>query len=378
MVALAGCGSVSDPHSSWVEPMPASSAPSGTPVMPASHAMTMTPASAAASKWYSQWLKAMGALAHPDAGAATEDPGMAGAAAAQDPQAQSSNDSGTSDHTAGDDNTGNGAVTPPSKPKPPAANAGACVKAKQLWFDDFETGDYRRWTSQTYNNEWGDDCQSNALSTETAHSPTRSQRSEIVCQYPADSVQRGYGGIQMSGDDVVPAYTNTGVGLDAPNGVVTVMWMRLDSPTVFENGKWVNFWTVSGSCDYTDEVMTLGLEDNTGRLSAAHYASGGGGTRTFEPDAQPLPRGQWTRITVYVNYYDKVMHVWQDGKSLEHVTFNRALNTMCQFHWGLYASANNDNVVLFEDDKSMWKLGERWTDFDKEPYFGGDVQACTQ
>ena len=175
---------------------------------------------------------------------------------------------------------------------------------------------------------------------------------------------------------VVPAFTNQGVGIDAPNGVVTVMWMRLDSPTVFENGTWVNFWTSSASCDWSDEVITLGLEDESGRLAAAHFQAGGG-TRTFEPNAPALPRGQWTRITVYINYHDGVMHVWQDGQSLEHVTFNRALKTICQFHWGLYASGDNDNIVLFEDDKSLWKLGEPWTDFGKEPYFGHDVDACT-
>jgi hypothetical protein len=254
--------------------------------------------------------------------------------------------------------------------------ASGCFAAKRLWFDDFETGDLSRWTSQTYNNDWGDNCQSNGLSTESAHSPTRSMRSEIVCPYTGSGgVHRGYGGIQMSGDSVVPAFTNTGVGVDAPNGVVTVMWMRLDSPTVFQNGTWVSFWTASASCDWSDEVMTLGIEDNTGRLAAAHYQTGGG-SRSFDAGAAAVPRGQWTRVTVYINYYDGVMHVWQDGQSIEHVTFTRALKTICQFHWGLYASADNSNIVLFEDDKSLWKLGARWTDFTQEPFFGGSVATC--
>jgi hypothetical protein len=270
-----------------------------------------------------------------------------------------------------------GSVTPPVDNNPPAANNGQCFNAKQLWFDDFETGDYRRWTSMNYYDSWGNNCQNNGISTESAHSPTHSQRSEIVCAYAENGVTRGYGGLQFSGDNVVPAFTNTGVGIDAPNGVVTVMWMRLDSPTVFQNGTWVNFWTSSATCDWSDEVMTVGLEDSSNRLAAAHYQNGGG-TRTFSPNAPALPRGQWTRVTVYVNYYDGVLHVWQDGKSVEHVTFNRALKTICQFHWGLYASGDNNNVVLFEDDKSLWKLGEKWTDFDKEPYFGGNVQTCTK
>ncbi len=250
--------------------------------------------------------------------------------------------------------------------------SGTCFAATRLWFDDFETGDYRRWTSQTYNTNWGNDCQSNALSTQTAHSPSHSQRSQITCAYTAEgNVQRGYGGLQFSGDSVVPAYTNKGVGIDAPNGVVTTMWTRLDSPTVFQNGKWLSLWTASGSCDWSDEVLTLGIEDSSGRLAAAHYD----GSRTFASNAA-LPRGQWVRITVYVNYYSGVMHVWQDGVSQEHVTFHRDLHTICQWHWGLYASGNNDNIVLFEDDHSLWKLNQAWTDWNTEPYFDHGVSVC--
>jgi len=32
--------------------------------------------------------------------------------------------------------------------------------------------------------------------------------------------------------------------------------------------------------------------------------------------------------------------------------------------------------VLFEDDNSIWKLDEPWTDFDTEPYFGNTVAVC--
>jgi hypothetical protein len=258
-------------------------------------------------------------------------------------------------------------------PKPPP---GECFDATLMWHEDFETGNYDRYTSHTYNANWGNDCQDNATTTETFHSPGHSQRSEITCTYPQDTVHRGYGGLQFSGDTILPAYTNKGVGLDAPNGIVWTMWMRLDSPTVFQNGKWVNFWTVEGACDYTTEVLTLGLEDASDRLSAAHFQAEGGGTRTFSPNAPKLPRGQWVRVTVYVNYHTGVMHVWQDGVSLEHVTFHRAVKTICQMHQGLYASSNNDDIVLFEDDKSLWKLNAEWSDWDREPYFGEEIAAC--
>ena len=77
-----------------------------------------------------------------------------------------------------------------------------------------------------------------------------------------------------------------------------------------------------------------------------------------------------------MSYHDDVMHVWQDGQSISHVTFDRPLDTICQWHWGLYASGDNDDIVLFEDDNSLWKLEEPWTDFTREPWLDGGVAVC--
>ena len=294
-------------------------------------------------------------------GGAGRTQGGSGGVQGHDTSSDTSSDDTSSDDTggadAGSDDTG---------------DDGDCFDATRLWFEDFETGDYRRWTSKTYNADWGNDCQDNQLSTETAHSASHSQRSEITCAYTSEgNVQRGYGGLQFSGDAVVPAYTNKGVGLDAPHGVVTTMWMRLDSPTVFQDGKWVNFWTSAAECDWSGNVLTLGLEDSSDKLAAAHYD-----TRKYVQGAPSLPRGRWVRVTVYVNYYSGIMHVWQDGVSQQHVTFQRDVKTICQWHWGLYGSGDNDDVVLFEDDKSLWKLNQDWTDWTTEPYFGHDVGVC--
>jgi hypothetical protein len=255
-------------------------------------------------------------------------------------------------------------------------DGGPCVGATLLWSEDWETGDYSRWTSMTYGNDWGDACQSNAISTTESNSPTRSNRSEIVCEYVGTGgVHRGYGGLQFDGDAVVPAYTNTGQGIDAPGGLVNTFWARLESPTVFENGTWFSYWTVNGSCDWSEQVLTLGLEDPSDRLAAAHYQPGGG-TRTFEPGAPGIPRGQWSRITIYVNYHDEIMHVWQDGVSISHVTFVRDSTRICQWHWGAYASADNSDVVLYEDDNAIWKLDAPWTDFAVEPWLASTQPVC--
>ena len=258
------------------------------------------------------------------------------------------------------------------------AAGGSCVAAQLLWFEDFETGDYSRWTSNTYDGTWMDgvsDCEANGFTTTEAVSPTHSHRSEITCAFTES--HRGYGGLQFDGDDVVPAYTNAGTGIDAPYGVVNTFYSRLETPHVYGGGEvtWFSFWTVNHSCDWSEEVLTLGLEDPSHRLAAAHYQAGGG-TRTYTPDTPGFPFYEWVRITIYVNYYDGVMHVWQNGQDQSHVTFVRSANTICQWHWGAYASADNYDVVLYEDDNYIYKLEEPWTDFSREPYLGVDVPLC--
>ncbi len=255
--------------------------------------------------------------------------------------------------------------------------SGPCVDAKLLWFEDFETSDYARWSSQGYNDAWGNRCQNTARSSEERRSGAHSQRSEVVCPYPNEgNVHRGYGGLQFDGDRVLPAYTNRGAGLDAPHGVVNTFWVYLDTDTVFENGRWLSLWTVNSACDWSDEVLTLGLEDASSYLASAHYWSGAGGTREYTAQAAALPRRAWTRITVYVNYYTGELHVWQNGQPSSHTTFDRSARTLCQWHWGLYASGDNDAIVLYEDDNALWKLGEPWTDFEREPYLGEHVAVC--
>lgn len=255
-----------------------------------------------------------------------------------------------------------------------SGDGGACLRARRLFFEDFESGGYSRWTSMTYNADWGDTCQSNGLSTREAVSGSTSQRSEIVCA--GTESHRGYGGLQFDGDSVVPAYTNTGVGIDAPFGVVNTYWSRLETPYDFEGGRWFSFFTVQSDCSWASEpVLTLGLENTTWRLTPAHVISTGG-TVTFEADAPAFPRDQWVRTTIYVNYVEGELHVWQDGASVLHATFSRPTTDLCQWHWGAYASGDNDDVVLYEDDISIWKLEEAWTDWEREPWLDQGVRPC--
>lgn len=250
----------------------------------------------------------------------------------------------------------------------------ACVKAKLLWSEDFETGDYSRWTGKSYDKNWKNGyCHDNGFSTTQAKSPTHSHRSVITC---ADTEShRGYGGLQFSGDTVLPAYTNTGTGIAAPNGVVNTYWSWLEAPYKFENGKWFSFFTTNNDCGWGDQVITLGLEDASNKLTPAHIKTTGG-TVTFAPNAPGFPMGQWVRTTIYINYVKGEMVVWQDGTKILEATFSRKDTDICQWHWGAYASGNNDDVTLYEDDNSIHKLEQPWTDFSVEPWLGKTIPVC--
>ncbi|MDQ3034787.1 MAG: hypothetical protein M3Y87_20420 [Myxococcota bacterium] len=251
-----------------------------------------------------------------------------------------------------------------------------CVSAREMWRDDFETGDHSRWTSGSYQDSWGDSCQNTALSTVHPSGGRYCQRSEIVCASSSpEGVHRGYGGLQWSGDTVLPSYTNTGTGMDAPNGIVTTFHTWLEPGYSFGDGRWVSLFTINPTCGYTERVITLGLDQRDGILRSAHHWPEG--TMTIEPGAPPMPLGRWVRITVYVNFYSGDMHVWQDGRSIEHVAgIARATRTMCQWHWGLYASGDNTDIAMYEDDMVVWKLGERWTDWSREPWLGETQAVC--
>lgn len=254
------------------------------------------------------------------------------------------------------------------------APVGDCVGADLVFAEDFESGGPRAFTGMTYNDAWGDGCQSTATRSGLAHGGSFAQRSEIVCASRED-VHRGYGGIQLDGDRVAPAYTNTGVGLVAPSGVVSTHWVHLRAGAPFQDGRWLTVFSLEPSCDYTSRVLTVGLDRADGLLHAAHYWPEG--SERVEPGAVPMPREQWVRLTFYLDLDDGVLHVWQDGRSTLHVTgIVRAPTSYCQWHWGLYASGNNTDVVLHEDDFALHRLDAPWTDWSREPWLGGTVTRC--
>jgi len=243
-----------------------------------------------------------------------------------------------------------------------------------MWRDDFETGDYSSWTGRNYDANWGNSCQNNAITTVHPHSGRYAQRSEIVCSSSED-VHRGYGGLQWNGDTVRAEYTNTGVGMSAPNGIVTTFETWLEAGYAFGGGKWLSLFTINPTCGYTERVITLGLDNPDGILRAAHYWPEG--TQTISRGAPAFPMGRWVRVTVYLNLANGQMHVWQDGQSVLHIdNIVRSTESLCQWHWGLYASGDNTDVVMYEDEKVVWRLDQPLTDFTREPWLGETQAVC--
>ncbi len=239
-----------------------------------------------------------------------------------------------------------------------------CARAQSIWSEDFETRDFSRWTSRTYFRDWGPEsaaCRDTRFAREHRRSGRWSLRSTITCPSHTD-VHRGYGGIQLDHDTVLAEFTNEGHGLDAPHGALTTFWVWLDAPREFGDGRWVSLWTVNTDCGYQEEVVTLGVDSPSRRLTPAHVRE-----TTFAPDAPRLPLRRWVRVTVLVNAARGELDAWQDGRWVVRSRFARPTSDLCQWHWGLYASGDNDALTLYEDDIAVWRLDEDWSARSREP-----------
>lgn len=246
-----------------------------------------------------------------------------------------------------------------------------CLRARTVFAEDFESGGYGRWTNQSYG--LATRCATSALSAERAVSGTHSSRSEVRCA--ASDSHRPYGAIQLSGDQVMCRFTNSGVGLSAPHGILTTFWGWLDAPYDFGPGKWFSYFTLNPACDFSETVVTFSLFEPKRTIEAAHVWDTGGRVR-FAPDAPTYPLRQWVRTTIYFDIVKGELTVWMDGAKVLDAWFTRKVKTLCQLHWGLYASPANDQLTYFEDDIALYVLDEPLTDREHEPWLGHSVSMC--
>jgi hypothetical protein len=243
-----------------------------------------------------------------------------------------------------------------------------CVPATKLWCDNFELANYSRWTGGY--SSWSS-CATTGFALDQWVSSLRSQRSQVACT-AADS-HRGYGGLRFNGNQMLSSFTiSSPGGIDAPNGVVVTFWNWLATPHTFSPTQWMSVMTITDDCSNNwTNVLTLNIDDSSRRIKPVHVTS-----VQYEPGAPAFPLQQWVRTTAYVNYYTGAMHVWQNGRKIVSATFTRAVPKMCQWHFGLYASGNNSNIVLYEDDMSIVKLQQPLTNFTIEPWFTPALLTC--
>ena len=243
----------------------------------------------------------------------------------------------------------------------PCTPGSGCVQVSQVWCEDWELGNYSRWTG-SYNAPTS--CEQTGFNDDKYVTPDESHRSAVICTTPES--HRGYAGLRFQGNVVLPNFsTPSSGGIDAPNGVIVTFWSWLKVPYTFSPTKWMSLMTVTHDCSNTwADVITLNLDDATMKIKPVHVNS-----VTYVPNAPSMPQEQWVRTTVYINFYSDVMHVWQNGNKVCSATFNSVGNKMCQWHWGLYASGNNDNIILHEEDLRIVKLDEPLTNFTIEPWY---------
>jgi hypothetical protein len=242
---------------------------------------------------------------------------------------------------------------------------GGLPPGQLVWYEDFESGDYARWSSVDYDSGWSS-CTNNRFADNRFVSVGHSHKSRIKCASET-GLHRGYGLLRFDGDALVPSISIASPGgIESEHGVVVTFWTWLKAPAGFGDGRWVSLFTVTDDCSNAWEgVVTLGLQDETGRLAPAHVDSW-----DWVPGAPAFPLRQWVRTTIYLNYHDGAMHVWQDGEKVCHASFQRPGTSLCQWHFGLYGSGDNEDVVLYEDDLRITRLAAPLPDFQTEPLYG--------
>jgi hypothetical protein len=236
-----------------------------------------------------------------------------------------------------------------------------------LFGEDYELGDFSRWTFD--GNVGQDTCQTTEVNDARVWEGELSLSSTLTCA-PEDQDEH-YAALQFAGDMVLSQFDNSDEGIDAPNGVVVSfeLWTELG----FGGGaeEWVSFLLLSGTCDWSDTVLSVASTGSGDTLGISH-GDVNGGSELVNGGAPPLADGEWTRVTVYVNYYEQVLSVWQDGVFVTRANFVRPGNTLCHVWFGAAFGPAAVDSQVFEDNFRIWRLDAPLTDPDSEPCLATD------
>jgi hypothetical protein len=100
------------------------------------------------------------------------------------------------------------------------------------------------------------------------------------------------------------------------------MRRELEAPYAFQSGRWFSFWTVNNDCAWNDDVITLGLEDTTNRLTPAHIISTGGTVTRSTPE--PVATHGVLSFCRAAEHASKPQHQTLKSAALHHLTASLA------------------------------------------------------
>jgi hypothetical protein len=243
--------------------------------------------------------------------------------------------------------------------------AGVCVTSTRLFFDDYESGDLDAWTSY----DTSGSCQTSGIESDFSVSGDQAFQADITCDNGDD--HENYAALQFNGDAVRSSFSNSGAGIDAPHGIVIDFWARAQFDFEVDDGEWVSFLLLSGTCDWSDDVFSVGTGNATSYLAVSHATIDGGTISPFA-QAETFPKGTWTKITAYVNYHTSTFVVWQDGVPITEANFVRPGTTLCHVRIGAYISAATSDAQVVIDDPTIWKLSADLASFDSAPCMTSD------
>lgn len=265
------------------------------------------------------------------------------------------------DAAASDTNTPlDGGTNQPNSDTSPDAASPACISSTRLFIDDYESGDFDAWTSSDTTGS----CQTTSVDTAGSVSGSRAFHTNITCGSSSD--HENYGALQFSGDNLLSSHQNSGLGIDAPNGVLINFWARVHYEFDVGDGEWLALLVLSGTCDWSDTVFSLGMGNTSSSIAISHSDVGGGSETPFA-GAPDFPQDTWAKVTAYVNYHTSTFVVWQDGQPVTQAAFVRPGTTLCHIRIGAYVSADTDTADVHVDDVDVWKLGAPLSSFESAP-----------
>jgi hypothetical protein len=140
---------------------------------------------------------------------------------------------------------------------------------------------------------------------------------------------------------------------------VVQAWVRIDDFTL-RPGDWLSLATFStDSSDRWTPVVTVNI-GSEGWLSLFHVPTQGLGVRQFQRTDLPFPRGQWVRITTWLDLgEDGAVAVWQDGVLVSAARFRGGDGSLDQMHFGLYAAPSVVTGTVMNDDITVYSARPR-------------------